>query len=214
MTNVTPRFIYFDLGNVLLTFSHQMACENVGQLVGLPAEKIKEVMFASGLQSRYEQGAITSREMYQQFCEQCCLERPQDWPDYEAFHLAASDIFHLNVPVIPIVAHLQSAGYPLGILSDTCEAHWKFVSSGRFTIVERLFQVAVLSFEEQVKKPDRRIYDVAIERAGVMPNEIFYVDDRLENVAGACAAGIDAVLLSSPQQLAADLRARGVRFNY
>ena len=42
-------------------------------------------------------------------------------------------------------------------------------------------------------KPDRAIYDAAIERAGVAAHEVFFTDDRLENVEGARAVGIDAV---------------------
>ncbi len=212
MPRTTPRFIYFDLGNVLLTFSHQTACAQLGELVGLPADRIWATLFASGLQNRYEQGALTSQEIYQQFCA-ACFDDPQEWPDPAAFHLANSDIFQLHTPVVPIVAHLESAGYPLGILSNTCEAHWDFVSRGRFTIIERLFQVAVLSYDLGVSKPDRKIYEVAIQRAGVAPGEVFFVDDRIENVEGARAAGLDAVQFTSPQQLAADLRGRGVRFN-
>ncbi len=213
MTSTTPRFIYFDLGNVLLTFDHRMACEQVGKLVGLPADEIWELIFASQLQAQYEAGAITSQEIYEQFCQQCCTEQDK-WPDYDAFHLANSDIFSLNIPVVAIVAHLQAAGYPLGVLSNTCEAHWKHVSGGRYTVLHELFQEVVLSYEQRSSKPDRKIYEHAIELAHAEPGEIFFVDDRAENVEGACQAGLDAVLFCSPQQLAADLRSRGVQFNY
>jgi HAD superfamily hydrolase (TIGR01509 family) len=60
-------------------------------------------------------------------------------------------------------------------------------------------------------KPDRRIYEIAIQRAGVEPSEVFFVDDRLENVAGAQAVGIDVVQFTTSEQLVADLRVRGVR---
>ena len=213
MTKDTPKFIYFDLGNVLLTFNHRVACQQVGKLVGLPADRIWDLIFASQLQSRYEQGAITSRDIYGQFCQQICDDH-RAWPDYRAFHVANSDIFHLNVPVIAIVAHLQSAGYPLGILSNTCEAHWKHVANDRYTVLNRMFRVTVLSYEQRSSKPERKIYEDAVARAGVEPGEIFFVDDRPENVEGACQAGLDAVLFRGPQQLAADLRGRGVRFNY
>ena len=59
-------------------------------------------------------------------------------------------------------------------------------------------------------KPDRAIYEIAAERAGASPSEVFFVDDRAENVVGAKAAGLDAVLFTDAEQLAADLRQRGV----
>jgi HAD superfamily hydrolase (TIGR01509 family) len=59
-------------------------------------------------------------------------------------------------------------------------------------------------------KPDRAIYDEAIRRAGAPAHEIFFTDDRRENVDGARAAGLDAVLFTSPAQLERDLAERGL----
>jgi FMN phosphatase YigB (HAD superfamily) len=49
--------------------------------------------------------------------------------------------------------------------------------------------------------------------AQVAPAEIFFTDDRAENVAGALAAGWQAVQFQSVQALSEDLRSRGVQFN-
>ncbi len=209
MTTQPPAFFYFDLGNVLLTFDHQTACEQVGHLVSLPAGRVKDLLFDSGLQTRYEQGALTSRQFYEEFCRTSGTS-----PQYEAFHLANSDIFQLNVPIVAIVGHLRSAGSRLGILSNTCEGHWQHVANGRFRIISHYFSVTVLSYELRQFKPDATIYRTAVARAGVEPAQVFFVDDREENVEGACRAGLDAVIYRGPHQLAADLRSRGVRFNY
>ena len=58
-------------------------------------------------------------------------------------------------------------------------------------------------------KPDRAIYDAAIVRAGTSASEVFFVDDRAENVVGAQAAGLDAVQFIDAGQLAVDLRHAG-----
>jgi FMN phosphatase YigB (HAD superfamily) len=59
-------------------------------------------------------------------------------------------------------------------------------------------------------KPHREIYDHAVQRTGLPATEVFFVDDKPENVAGAVAAGMDAVLFTTVPQLEADLRQRGV----
>ncbi|MFO7903577.1 MAG: HAD family hydrolase [Planctomycetota bacterium] len=208
-----PKFFYFDLGNVLLTFDHHTACVQLGELVGVPPAKVWEVMFASALQARYERGLISSRRVYETFCQQCC-DDPRNWPEYRQFHLAHSDIFRLHVPLMPIATQLYATGYPLGILSNTCEEHWKHIHDARFPVLARLFRVAVLSYQQGDSKPEPGIYEAAARRAGVEPEEVFFVDDREENVEGARQAGLDAVRFRTPQQLAAALRSRGVRFNY
>ncbi|MFW6171549.1 MAG: HAD family hydrolase [Planctomycetota bacterium] len=208
-----PKFFYFDLGNVLLTFDHRTACVQLGTLVGVPPAKVWEVMFASELQTRYEQGLISSRRVYETFCRGCC-DSLRNWPTYGQFYLAHSDIFRLHVPLMPIATQLCATGYPLGILSNTCEEHWKHIYHARFPVLARLFPVAVLSYEQGESKPQAGIYETAARRAGVEPKDVFFVDDREDNVAGARQAGLDAVRLHKPQQLAAALRSRGVRFNY
>ncbi len=70
-------------------------------------------------------------------------------------------MFQLNVPVIPIVAHLRAAGYRLGILSNTCEPHWEFVHGGRFAIIQKYFDPCILSYRVGASKPEQKIFQVA-----------------------------------------------------
>nr|WP_323373033.1 HAD-IA family hydrolase [Streptomyces alkaliterrae] len=51
----------------------------------------------------------------------------------------------------------------------------------------------VSSAREGVAKPDRRIYRLAAERAGVPEERCLFVDDRLENVEAAVACGMRGV---------------------
>jgi putative hydrolase of the HAD superfamily len=204
-----PEFLYFDLGNVLLLFDHDRGCRQVGELVGMPAERVREVVFESDLNDRYERGEISSQQFYDEFCRATDTKT-----DFEAFMMAGSDIFELNLPVMPVLAQLSAAGHAMGLLSNTCEAHWQFVTSGRFEVLNNFFAQQVLSYEAKCSKPDEKIFQLAARQAGVSPEQVFYVDDRAEHVAGATAAGFDAELFQSAQQLAADLRRRGLKFNY
>lgn len=52
------------------------------------------------------------------------------------------------------------------------------------------------SFEVGVEKPDARIFQLGLERAGLAPHEVVYVGDLYSvDVLGARAVGMDAVLL-------------------
>ena len=66
---------------------------------------------------------------------------------------AASDIFEMNVSILPLVACLERAGYRLGILSNTCRSHWEHCRR-RFRIVAESFSVYALSYEIHAMKPD------------------------------------------------------------
>jgi glucose-1-phosphatase len=204
-----PRFVYFDLGNVLLNFDHPLACRQMGAVAGVPAEQVWQVVFDSGLNLRYERGEINDQQFYEAFCEQTGTR-----PDPAELNRAGSDIFSLNVPIMPIVAALDGAGYRLGILSNTGSAHWNWCAKGRYGIIVHPFKVHALSFEIGAVKPDAKIFAAAAKLAGVNPEEIFFTDDIAGHVAGARAAGFDAVQYTGAAALAEELRKRGVEFNY
>ncbi|MFV1964375.1 MAG: HAD family hydrolase [Pirellulaceae bacterium] len=203
------RFLYFDLGNVLLTFDQRKAARQMATVAGTTPEKVWDIVFESEMHDRYERGDVSSQQYYDFFCDQSKTR-----PDPADLRRAASDIFTLNVPIVPIVAQLKATGNRLGILSNTNDAHWAFVSRGRYALLRNYFEQIVLSHEVKASKPEAAIFEAAIEATHLPPQEIFFVDDRAENVEGARAAGLDAVQFTTAGQLAADLRRRGVRFNY
>ena len=178
-------------------------------MAGIDAAAVRKAMFASGLGDRYETGAITSDQFHEEFCQIAGAPCSR-----EEMMLAVSDIFWLNSGMAPVVAQLAAAGHPLGILSNTCDVHWRWVTDGRYRMLPGRFQKFALSFEIGAMKPQPAIYEAAARLAGVAPEKIFFVDDRPENVAGALAAGYDAVPFTSSWKLAADLQARGVKFNF
>lgn len=56
-------------------------------------------------------------------------------------------------------------------------------------------------------KPDRRIYEIAAERAGVPAQRCLFVDDREENVEAARALGMTGLLYREPEDLRLALEA-------
>jgi glucose-1-phosphatase len=205
----TPRFIYFDLGNVLLNFDHRLACRQMGEVAGIAPDRVWQLVFASGLEMRYEAGELDDLQFYQAFCNEFGVR-----PDFDRLVEAASNIFQINLSIVPLLAQLAAARWPLGILSNTNSAHWALCSMGRYGFLLQGFSVHALSYQIGCCKPEAKIYQRAAELAGVAPQEIFYVDDVLANVDGACRAGFDAVQYTSTSDLATELRQRGVVLNY
>jgi len=74
--------------------------------------------------------------------------------------------------------------------------------------------VHALRYPVQAAKPEAAMFLRAAELAGVAPDKIFFTDDLAGHIAGAKAVGFDAVQYTSTPELAAELRRRGVRFNY
>ena len=205
---MTPKFFYFDLGRVLLNFDvERMACQ-VGLVAGIPAETVKSIVFGNTLLQRYEAGKISSTAFHEEFCLASGTR-----PSLDALQEAASDIFEINTPMVPVVTQLRAARYPVGLLSNTCECHWDYCRR-RYRFLAGLFPLTALSYEIGAAKPDSAIFEAAARLAGYEPSEIFFVDDIPGHVEGARAVGFDAVVYQSARQVAEELRDRGVQFNY
>jgi len=203
------KFLYFDLGKVLLDFSVERMLDQIAEAAGTEPERVGEALFRGALQQQYETGAISTEEFYEAFCRRTGTRAAPG-----RLLAAFNKIFELNVSIVPVVAQIYAAGYPMGILSNTCEAHWDYCTARFRLLSDGLFRVCVRSYEVGAMKPDPAIFHTAAERAGVKPEEIFYTDDTPGHVEGARAAGFDAVTYTSTPELVAELRKRGVRFNY
>ncbi len=73
-----------------------------------------------------------------------------------------------------------------------------------------LLEDVVVSGREGVGKPDRRIFELVVERFGLVVERTLFVDDSPANVRAARAVGLPAVVFTDAGALRADLRARGV----
>jgi glucose-1-phosphatase len=203
-----PKFLYFDLGKVLINFSVEQMLEQIGAAAGIDPEAVRKVVLTGRLLHDLEAGRLSGRRFYEEFCAATNTNA-----NYDRLIAAATEIFELNLPVVPIVAQLQQAGCRLGILSNTCDVHWEYCWR-EYPILSECFSVHTLSYKIGAVKPEAAIFQAAARLAGCEPEEIFFVDDIAGHVAGARAAGFDAVQFTTAKALAEQLRLRGLRFNY
>ena len=208
---MTPKFLFFDLGMVLLAFDHDRMARQMAEVAGVSAEAIaKAILPGNGRDDplwRLEGGTLSEDEFFAQLCEKLGAAPPRD-----QFELACSDIFEPIEETFDLVRRLHAAGNRLGILSNTNGVHWRYLLDGRYPVLNECFELPLASFQLQSLKPDREIYLMAAEQAGVAPEEVYFTDDKQENVDGALAVGFQASLFADAGVLARDLAERGVRF--
>ena len=160
---------------------------------------------AGGLHDASERGVIDWPEFHAEFSR-----RTGTTSDPTALARAASDMFTLNVEMLPVIAGLERAGIPIGILSNTCGIHWEHLLAKRYAMLPGNFVATVLSHEVAALKPEPAIYDAAAARVGVRPERIFFCDDIPAHVHAARACGWDAEVFESAAGLIDALGRRGL----
>lgn len=202
------EFIFFDLGRVIINFDNDRMCRQMAAVTGISPECVHKVLFETGLQRSFELGRISPQEFHSEYCR--LVGRHVDW---QILRHAASDIFWVNLPMLPVVAQLQAARFPMGILSNTCITHFEWCLE-HFAILRHGFRCYGLSCQFGLMKPDPAIFEAAARMAGVPPQRIFFTDDIPAHVESAQKVGFQAVPFHSARQIAEVLHAYGIRFNY
>jgi FMN phosphatase YigB (HAD superfamily) len=202
---MTPRFIYFDMGNVIVTFDRERAVRNVAAVCGGPPDRVREALAADSLSGALERGEIDWNAFHAEFSRQTGTRS-----DPTELAEAYSDMFELSFGMLPVLAGLERAGCRRGILSNTCGVHWEHLLSRGFGVLPDAFEILAFSHEIGAVKPDLAIFHRAQALAGVEPSAIFFTDDLPEHVEAARRAGWDAELFTGPLPLARSLEARGI----
>jgi putative hydrolase of the HAD superfamily len=110
---------------------------------------------------------------------------------YETFSDSSS--YRLFDDALPAMHSLRRAGYRLGLISNFEE--WLEEMLVELEVGE-LFDVRVISGIEGVEKPDPKIFEVALERAGVSATAAVHVGDSpVLDVEPAKSVGIHPILL-------------------
>ena len=195
--------VYFDLGKVIVDFDHLRAAQELLKVTPLSLKEAMAVLSDGELVSEYETGRLSSEEHYRKVCHRLQME-----VSIEKFRELWGSMF-LPEPLLS-ESFLQDLKkrYRLMLLSNTNEIHFDFVIQN-YPIL-RMIEERLLSFQAGCMKPQARIFELAIKKAGVAPENIFFTDDRPENIEAAQQSGIQALLFQSETQLRRDMASRGI----
>jgi putative hydrolase of the HAD superfamily len=109
-------------------------------------------------------------------------------------------------PVVACIRRLRAEGYKTALVTNNAlelRDRWRALVP-----LDELFDAVVDSCEVGVRKPDPRIFALALERLGGVPAaRAVFLDDHPGNIAGAEAAGLAAILVpeDDPEPALAEL---------
>jgi putative hydrolase of the HAD superfamily len=200
------RAVISDFGGVLtnpLWEAFAAWNENVGADPGVLGMALQKAAEERGEHPLYEieRGHLTEAEFLA-----IIQERLPDEIRLDGFREIYFSHLHPNEPVISLMRELRGRGLRMALLTNNIrewEPHWRAKLP-----VDEIFELVVDSAFVGMRKPEREIYELTLERLGdVRAEECVFVDDVDVNCAMATELGMTAVHYVSAEQAVAEIRA-------
>jgi len=197
----TIRALFWDVGGVLLTnaWDHQERDQAVERFLLSKSEfdtRHKELVPA------FEEGKLTLDE----YLERVIFYEPRRFSkeDFKQF------LFSLSRPKPQSLelARALHGKYVMGTINNESRElnQYRIAQCG----LTEIFDLFVSSCFVGLRKPDERIYRLALDLSQHTPDECCFIDDRPVNIEPAAKMGMKTVLMKDPQQLRRDLEMLGV----
>lgn len=195
--------VVFDLGGVLIDWDPRYLYRKL-----LPDEASVEDFLSRVCTREWHVRQDEGRPLAEAVAERCAL-----FPEHEAliqaFYGRWSEMIRAPITgTVRLLEALDAEGVPCYALSnwpaetfDVCRERFDFLSC---------FRGLVLSGEEGVKKPSPEIYRRLLDRYGLEPARLVFIDDVTENLEPAHELGITTLRFHDPETLNLDLGRLGL----
>jgi len=153
-----------------------------------------------------ERGRITETDFLAALRVELAVELGHE-PELHRFREIYFDALQPNQPMVDAMHDLKGRGYRMALLTNNVR-EWEPLWRGMLP-VDEIFEVIVDSAFVGMRKPEREIYDLAVERIGdgIGASECLFVDDVEVNVEAARELGMAAVHFRSAGQAIPEIEA-------
>jgi putative hydrolase of the HAD superfamily len=185
----TIRNIAFDLGGVVVALSYEQAVKRFEELGLKDARQRLDAFEQRGIFGDLESGRITAEDFRRELSvligrELTMEECGTAWQGY---------VDHVPERNLKALLSLRARGYKVCLLSNTNPFIMQWASNdfdGEGHPISDFFDALYLSYECQVMKPRREIFEMMLRGQESLPEETLFVDDGPRNVKTASAMGM------------------------
>jgi epoxide hydrolase-like predicted phosphatase len=198
----TIQAVIFDWGGVLIEDPAAELMRYCAEALNVPVQQYIKA------HRKFDDDFVTGKISEEQFFSKVCSELKKDMPKVESlWSMAFEKAYRPREDMFALADELQENGYKTAVLSNTEQPSVRYFHQKGY---DQIFDTAVFSCLEGMKKPDKRIYDLTIGRLGLSAGECIFIDDRSEFVAGAIEAGLRGIVFENTKQLIKELNRLGV----
>jgi HAD superfamily hydrolase (TIGR01509 family) len=199
------RAVLFDIGGVIIRTDNPGPRQRLGERFGLDRDAMDALVFGCPASQAAELGLETEAAVWSSVKLALGLS-DEELSEFKREFWAGDS---LDRSLVDLAASLRP-GLKTGLLTNA----WNPSPLSIFTLQHGLpdalaqaaYDVVISSAAVGVKKPDRRIFEIAVERLGVQFSETAFIDDNAANIAAAKRLGMHAIRFREPTQAIKALR--------
>jgi len=198
-----PQILLFDLGGVLIDIDFSRALRAWQPFSRLSSDELKQAFRFDESYARHERGEITAAEYFEHLSSILALEA-----EHSDIERGWNAIFVSEIAETLALVRAARGRMPCHVFTNTNAAH-QAAWSRMFPTVASSFDHIFASHEIGLRKPEQRAFAHVAQALGVPADSITFFDDSFENVEGARKAGLQAVHVRTPQDVANELQRIG-----
>ena len=182
--------IIFDMGNVLVDFCWEKAFRDKG-LDGEIFERVANATVRNKDWDEFDLANLSHEEIIQNFVDND--PEVEEWIRIGTSSIG--DMIKKKDYAEELITSLQKSGYKVYILSNMSPQ--AFEQAGDDLKCARLADGWLFSCDCHIVKPDRRIYELLLEKFELKASECVFLDDKQENVLGGEEVGIKGIVFTN-----------------
>jgi epoxide hydrolase-like predicted phosphatase len=184
------KAIIFDMGGVLLRTIDPTPRESMARRFGITRNELERYVFRGPTSLQSEVGLVSDIYHWQTVLKHFKQKEANPLEIYKEYFSGDA----INQELLSYAESLKPE-YEIGLLSNA------WVDSRNklgllFHFID-IFDIALFSAEEKVRKPEEEFFRLMLNKLKVKPDESIFIDDFVENIEGANKIGMNTILFKN-----------------
>jgi len=206
------KTIFFDIGGVLQLGKYSIKAMKRHHLISVHVHMAKKIkvdldQWFDAIDTPYAksiEGKIPRAKAMNQIASNLKVDRKKlekIWvKEYKSHYKKNKELFD-------IVKKLKKQGYKIAILSD----QWYLSKDALVSSKDmKIFNPVIISCDVGMRKPNSKIYELALKKAKAKPKESLFIDNQTWNLMPAKKLGMKTILFKNNKQTLKELKKFGV----
>lgn len=182
--------IVLDIGGVIFDDSKK----NIEKLLGKNCDIIYKLAYGKG----FKECLLGNKKVNEH------IESLSNYKEFEDLkYILSKKNLSKSYPLITTnfeyIKTLKKQGYKLYLLTNITEDSYNYIND--LININSIFDGGIYSYQEHIIKPDKRIYNLLIDKYSLKKSETIFFDDKEKNIISAINQGISSYVFKSIEDI-------------